>query len=313
MKFTVVILKPLICILIVLISLFVFQSCNKSPKQGKILFSLTDDLGDTVSFQKFPEKIISLAPNITETLFAIGADSLIAGVTDYCDYPPEAKNKTSTGSYFAPDLEKIASLDPDVVLMNVESRNQTTYQALKKLNMKLFVSNAKNFDGIIKMFGDLGKISNRESASGKLSDSLIKIRDNYIRSDTAKKKLKALIIISIKPFMTTNAKTFISEIVNMAGMENLYKDEVIDYPLMGLDDLTLRNPEIIIMPADTTAHEKNSLQVGMIKKMLSINVAARTGRIIIVDDDIMFRPGPRIMEAVRIIKDKVNNLNIGNQ
>ena len=291
-------------------SIFLF-SCGKNQKQEQILFSVTDDLGDTVRFHEHPQKIISLAPNITEALYAIGADTLITAVTDYCDYPPETKSKTSTGSYLAPDLEKIASLKPDLLLINVESRNQTTYQSLKKLDMKLFVSNAKNFNGIMKMFNDLGKITNKENASRRLSDSLNALKEKHITSDSGNTKFKTLIIISIKPFMTTNGNTFISEIAGFAGLENIYKDEAIDYPPISLEDLLLRGPEVIILPSDTTATEKNTLQINMLKRMLSANIAARGNRIILVDDDVMFRPGPRMMEAVRIIRDKMKNLNFG--
>lgn len=295
--------------LLLLISIISY-SCSKDQKHEKVLFSVTDDLGDTVSFHEYPRTIISLAPNITEAMFAIGADSLIAGVTEYCDFPPDAKLKASMGSYLAPDLEKIASLEPDLILINVEHRNQTTYQALKKLDMKLFVTNAKNFNGIIKMLGDLGRITNRQNASVKLSDSLTAMKENFIKEDSGKSKLKTLILISIKPFMTTNGSTFISEIAGLSGLENIYKDETIEYPPMSVEDLVLRGPEAIIMPADTTATEKNTLQINMLKRMLSASIAVRGNRIILVDDDIMFRPGPRIMEAVRIIRDKMNNLNI---
>jgi len=284
-------------------------SCSKQEVKTEVKFSLIDDVGDTIGFKKHPSKIVSLAPNITEALFAIGADSLIVAVTDLCDYPESAKRKIKTGSYLNPDLEKIISMKPDIIFMNVESKSQTTYQSLKKLGQNIFVSNAKDFSGIMNMINDLGKITGLELSSKRIADSLIELRNNYNRVDSGKTKLKTLIVVSIKPFMTANGKTFVSEIAELAGLENIYKDESIDYPLIGTEDLILRIPALILLPADTTETERNNNNVRMLQRLLNPLPASRNNRTFLIDDDIMFRPGPRVLEGVKIIKDKLDNLN----
>ncbi|MEO8210739.1 MAG: helical backbone metal receptor, partial [bacterium] len=89
-------------------------------------FQITDDAGIEVTFDSLPKRIISLAPNITEALFEITADSLVVGVTDLCDYPAAAKTKTKTGSYLSPDYEVMTLLNPDLIIMNVENISNPT-------------------------------------------------------------------------------------------------------------------------------------------------------------------------------------------
>jgi len=296
-----------------LILTFIFSSCNTksqiSEKQSesklKNSFTIKDDIGVEIKFDSIPKKIISLAPNITEVLFAIGAESVVSGVTDLCDFPPEAKLKTKTGNYLSPDYETITSLNPDLVIMYVENSSQPTYQALKNMGLKIFVSNAKNINGVFEMIKDFGVITGREGIANKIADSLSLIRDNYVIAN--KDTISTLLIISVNPLMTANKNTFVNEISELAGFQNIYKNESIDYPMISYEDVNFKNPEFIILPTDTTNEQNYTKFVNELNGKLNNLSAVKGKKIILIDDNVMFRPGPRVLEGVYLLKNKLNN------
>jgi iron complex transport system substrate-binding protein len=292
--------------LTLLFSSIVISSCTNKSQIQNPKFQIRDDAGIEVSFDSNPERIISLAPNITETIFAIGAENMLAGVTDLCDYPPEAKKKTKTGSYFNPDYEVMTSINPDLIIMNVESISNPTYQALKNMGMKIFVSNAKDIKGIEKMIMDFGKITGREIAADTIVRNLRTGMEQLVKKDTAYSK-PVLILISVNPLMTTNGRTFINDILNLNHISNIYRDEYLDYPNISFEDIISKNPDFIIFPADTSDVQKNSKFIDEIKRQLKNTEAVKNDRIILIDENIMFRPGPRVLEAASVLRDKFSD------
>ncbi len=282
---------------------FSLQACSIKQENSSAKFRIIDDAGVEVSFDNYSKRIISLAPNITECLFAIGADSLIAGVTDLCDYPPEAKKKPRTGTYFNPNYEVIASLQPDLIIINVENSSNPTYQALKNMGLKLFVSNAKNVKDLFKTISDFGKITGKKDSSDKLNTLLEKKWHDLMSTDSVTKK--ALILISINPLMTTNGKTFVSEIAELSGFRNIYSAQSLDYPNISYEDVIKKNPEYIIFPTDTNDVDRSNKYTDEITRQLLNTQAVKEKKIILVDENIMFRPGPRIFDAGELIKKKL--------
>jgi iron complex transport system substrate-binding protein len=278
-------------------------ACSERQQIQNPKFQITDDAGIVVGFDSIPKRIISLAPNITETLFAIGADSQLVGVTDLCDFPSEAKQKKKTGSYVSPDYETMTSLNPDLVIINVESTSNPTYQALMNMGLKTFVSNAGDIKGIFKMISDFGTMTGRQDSA----DALLKDLKESISSISTGESFfsePALVLISVNPLMTTNGKTFINDILNLARITNMYKDEPLEYPNINFEDVISRNPYCIIFPTDTSDTQKSEKFTDEIKRQLGNTGAVKNNRIILIDGNIMFRPGPRIVEAAEILRLK---------
>jgi len=282
---------------------FVISSCTDNSQIQNPKFRIIDDAGVEVNFDSFPKRIISLAPNITESIFAIGADTLLAGVTDLCDYPPEAKMKKKTGSYFNPDYEVMTSLNPDLIIMNVENISNPTYQALKNMGMKIFVSNARNIKGIEKMIVDFGKITGKETAAGSLVRNMRNEMEMLLNKDGGVRDT-VLILISVNPLMTTNGRTFINDILDLNHITNIYRDESLDYPNISYEDVISKNPDIIIFPTDTSDVQKNGKFTDEIKRQLETTNAVKNDRIILIDENIMFRPGPRVVKAAGLLRNK---------
>ena len=283
-----------------IISLFLvlsFVSCGKSYTEKSNNVAIKDDFGNEIVLGKTPSRIISLAPSITETLYAIGADSLISGVTDFCDYPEAANNKTKVGGMIDPNLETIISLNPDLILLSAEGNSQNTYQSLKNLGYKIFASNPRNFDDVLKMVKNIGALTNHIFKADSVINKMINQRSNilskvkYLKTDTC------FILISLTPLMTASKNTFINEIINYSGFYNLYSDESIPYPEINLEDILRKKPEYVIYPAnikDSISLEKSILNI---QKILKLNSNYSAKRILIIDENLIFRPGPRMMEA----------------
>ena len=289
--------------ILILLCLLIFTSCSDKSQIQNPKFQIKDDAGVEVSFDSYPNRIVSLAPNITEALYSIGADSVLVGVTDLCDYPPDAKKKTKTGSYFSPNYEVITSLKPDLIFMNVENVSNPTYQALKNMGMKVFVSNAKNINGIIKMIKDFGRITGREVQADTMLKAFNEKLDLFVERDSIDRD-PAMILISVNPLMTTNGKTFVNDILFLAGISNMYKNESLDYPIINYEDVISKNPDYIIFPTDTNNVEKTQKFVDEIKRQLKGTKAVTNNKIILIDDNIMFRPGPRVLDAAKLLQGK---------
>jgi len=239
--------------------------CKSEKIVSDSTVSIKDDIGVDLKFDTRPNRIISLAPNVTEALYSIGADSLLVGVTDFCDYPPSAKLKKSVGNYLSPDFETIISLKSDLVIMYITNSSGPAYKTLTDNHIKVFASNPQDISGIKKMIADFG----------------------YLRDS-------AFIVISVNPLMTAGGKTFVSQVVEKAGFINIFDKLLIEYPVISAEELLKKYPAVMIFPTDTTDLGKVNESVNELRKSSGS----------VVDDDIMFRPGPRIIEALRVLKNK---------
>lgn len=290
-------------LLLLLISFSVF-SCGKEEKRFEG-FTIKDDYGKEVRFDSIPRKIISLAPNITEAVYAIGAGSLLTGVTTYCDFPPEAKEKIKIGGIVDPNLEIIASLKPDLVLMTVEGNLRTAYDALENLGIKVFVTNPRDIEGIKRMLLNFGTITNMKEQAGKVTAALDEGKSKLLEISKNRKPDDILFLISVNPLITSNKNSFTNEILELAGLNNIYKNEPIDYPSISYEDIAKRNPGFIVIPLDTSNTVLKETYLNELKLRLASLDAVKNDKIVFADANILFRPGPRVIEASKYLKNIV--------
>ena len=288
-----------------LVLIVALLSCQESGEKNNDNIAIKDDLGNKIVLDSPPERIISLAPNITEALYSIGADSLIVGVTNFCDYPPQVKNKEKIGGMIDPNYELITALEPDLIIMTVEGNAKQSYKALSNLGMKIFVTNPRGVDGIIKMINDLGKLTGKIKEAEEITEIISKDKEYFTKINKNTVKKKCLIMISVNPLMSANGNTFINEIVELSGFKNLYKDELIDYPMISYEDIVEKNPEYIIFPTDTSDVNENEKYLEELSENLNSTNAVKENKIIIADDNVLFRPGPRVINAVKLIRSKM--------
>lgn len=300
-----VILKK-INIIFQIIFIFFYFSCKNNKNSGFQNINIRDDLGNEFNLNKKPQRIISLAPNITESIYSIGADSLLVGITDYCDFPPETKYKKRIGGMINPNLEEIISLNPDMILLTVEGNSKATYQSLKNLGYSVYAFNPRNFDGICKMLEDIGKITEKREKSEELVEDLKKSRDFILSLNNTNSLKSCFIIISVIPLITTNKTTFINGVIELCNLKNIYSEEQNSYPEISYEDLSSNIPDYMVLPVDfkDTTQIRKSIQV--LKEKLKLSENFIKNNILLVDENILMRPGPRVLDGTKQILKLIN-------
>ena len=279
-----------ILLALVLASCSIRQSDN--PQTG---LSVRDDLGNVVAFQSPPTRVVSLAPAVTEILFAIDSGNTLVGVTDFCNYPPGAKTKTSVGGMVSPNRERITQLHPDLIVATVEGNTKQDVAALASSGYKIFVTNPRTIEGVYKSIGDLGRIIGKKPAAKSLVGNLRKREEAIGRRPRAVRRPRVLVLVSLQPLIAAGRGTFIDQLILQSGGENIVADSVPSYPILSREEVVRRKPEVISAMSDAAASPEDFIELYPEWKNLP---AIRNGRAFVVEADIFMRPGPRIIEAL---------------
>lgn len=249
-----------------------------------------DDLGRLVAINGTPQRIISLAPSNTEILFALGLGGKVVGVTDYCDYPPEALNKTKVGGYANPDVEKIVALDPDLILV-AHGTPMEVVNSMAGLGLTVFGIKTTDLDDLLNDIRRIAEITDTEAEAQALTfemESRIQAVTN--QTDELEQRPRVFYIVWHDPLWTAGSGTFIHELIEKGGGANIFQN-VTGYPTISIEEVIARDPEIIITSEWSYEWAINA------SELASTN-ASQTGRIYTLDDDLVQRPGPRLVEGL---------------
>jgi len=285
-------------IFVVLLSLLVgLVGCRQSPFQPG---TYTDDMGRAVSINKSPERIVSHVPSITEILFALGLSDKVVGVSDFCDYPEEAKTKPSVGSYFNPSIERIVALDPDLVLTDGHSEG---IKQLDSLGIAFLVIDPKDFDGVFRDIELIGKATGVEAKARKLVDQMKADIAHITNQMKGAQKVKAFYVIDATDLnnpWTAGPGSFMDSLINMAGGENVAAKAVAPWVQFSIEQLVSADPEVIILPSK---HGTAFTTPKMLKEHPAWRqtTAVREDRIYSIDADLVDRSGPRIVRGLEEI------------
>lgn len=282
---------------------FLFFACNEK-KNVKALKIYYDDTGNKIELTKNPERIISAAPNLTEIIFAIGAGDLLVGRTSFCNYPDEVNKIQVIGDMLHLNFEKIVELKPDLIFLTVEGNTKELYDKLKGLGMQVYVTNPRDLNGILNTISNLGIILNRKQKADSLLDTIKKSLDEI--SSKSFKKQRAVFVVSFSPLIIAGKNTFINEMMEKVNLENIAPENSVSaYPIISREEVLNKNPEIIIIPKGNYTLE-DILKVYPEWKNLN---AIKNQRIIYIDQDLFFRPGPRFIQAIKILSHELSNYN----
>ena len=242
-----------------------------------------------VEAREQPEKIVSLAPSITESLYQLGVEEELIAVTSYCNYPPQAKTKEIIGTIINPNIEKIYSLSPDLVLANNGINRSQTIEKLKSLGLKVVALDECNtFDDITKSFIQLGKLTGREEEAR----AIIKKVEAEVKSIT--QKLKALSPVRVfwevgaRPLVSVGPQSFANEFIRYSGSINIFADTSGSHPRVSREEVLKRNPEVIMLVAMGDVKEEEKIYWQKFKDL----DAVKFNRIYIINADKVCRPTP---------------------
>ena len=257
-----------------------------------------DDLKRKVTFEFPPRRIISLAPSITEILFALDSGATLVGVTDYCTYPPAAKQKQSVGGMILPNLERIAELRPELILVTVEGNSKEDFTKLESLGYRLFVINPRTLEDVFKSITSIGKIIGKDSSAASLVVHLKRRQANVLHLIEGRKFPSVFAIISLKPLMTASSGTFIDQLIEQAGGVNIASHAKVAYPIFNREEILHQQPDVILVMSDVAGSTKDLLREFPEWKKLP---AFKNGKVYVVDADLLTRPGPRVIDGLEML------------
>jgi iron complex transport system substrate-binding protein len=261
-----------------------------SPGQQTPIQYVSDDLGRLITINGTPQRIISLAPSNTEILFALGLGDKVVGVTDYCDYPPEALDKEKVGGYANPDIEKIVALNPDLILA-AYGTPMDVINSMVGLGLTVFGVKTTDLDDLLNDIGTVGKITGKEAEANALTSQM----ESSIEAVTAQtsglpQRPKVFYILWNDPLWTAGSGTFIDELIEKAGGVNICQN-ITGYSEISLEYVLASDPKIIITSELSYDWAKSATE-------LASTNASQTGRIYTCDDNLVQRPGPRLVDGL---------------
>ena len=261
--------------------------------------TVIDEIGRSINIAPRPQRVVSLAPGITETLYALGLDDKIAGVTTFCDWPSAARAKTRIGGFTNPSIEKIISLKPDLILATADGNRKDTVDQLERLGLPVYVTNPSDTNGVLRSILHIGEITNRETEAGKLVEKLQK-RLNSISAQTRHKiKPRVFFQLGLEPVITAGRGTLINEVIERSGGVNVAGHDIANYPSYSAEGIWGASPEIIIFAP--MVNDKNFAAVKRYWRKFAEIPAVKNNNIYPIDADLINRASPRIIDAIEIM------------
>lgn len=286
------------CLAVAIIALaaLVMSGCSRTPPVARD----TPDAG--------VPRIVSLAPSLTEMIFAIGAGSNLVGRTDVCNWPPEAAAVPIVGSFGRPSLEATLRQRPTLVL-TVDLEDERSLDPLVRAGIEHRRIPCKRLDDIAPAIRTVGQLAHAEAAAAPLADhfesELARLRETVVTpaaSDASPPR--AFAEIWADPLMTAGRRTFVAELVRLAGCDNIGDAIDGEYVIVSPEWVIVRDPEIVFclyMDTGTQAVRRVAARVGW--QAVS---AVRRGTVYDgFDSDLLFRPGPRVLQGVAALRERV--------
>lgn len=258
--------------------------------------TVTDEIGRRVNVSSTPQRIVSLAPGLTEILYSLGLDEKIAGVTSYCNWPTQARQKTRIGGFINPSVEKIVSLKPDLIIVTADGNRKDIIQKLERIGLSVYVTNPSDTAGILKSILHIGEITNREKEAGKLVEKLQKRLNNIAEQIKHKSKPRVFFQIGLEPVITVGKGTLINETIERAGGVNVAGLDTARYPRYSAEGIMQASPEIVLFAP--MIHDKEFTAVKKFWQEFKGVPAVKNNKIYSVNTDLISRASPRIVDAI---------------
>ena len=259
--------------------------------------TFVDDVGRKIYLAKSPKRVVSLAPSITEILFAIGAGDSVVGVTEFCDYPPEALTKTQVGDSRA-NLEAILALEPDLVLA-MEVIRDDVLKTLQQLKIPLFIMEAQSLEHVYTHVQTLGRMLGHVPEANSVSRTMRQDIQAIASKTSLLPKPRVLYVVYPQPFITVGPGSFIHQLLELAGGDNIAKDAGHPYPRLSMEVVLQKDPEIILFP---TMGGQNTPETDLAQwSRWTTMSAVKHQRLYLVPWALISRPGPRLVQGLKAI------------
>jgi len=284
---------------VVILSLF--AACAPPAEEaGPFSIEVTDQSGRVVKLEKVPEKIVSISPGHTEIVFALGLEDRLVGVTEYCDYPEAAKDKPKVGGYTTVDIEKVVAIEPDLILATNIHKDEVIPE-LERLGLAVLNLFPKTLDEVLEAITLLGKVTDKNKEASQLVTEM-RNRIKAVTDKTAKlteaQRPRVFYIIWHDPLKTSGSDNRIHELIISAGGINIAQDLSGMSKAIGLETVIEANPEVIIAGTGMGTGVGLPLQFALTEPRLTGVDARINGRVYGISNNLIGRPGPRIVDAL---------------
>lgn len=257
---------------------------------------VTDEVGRVVSVPAEVRRIVSLAPDLTETIYTLRLEDRLAGDTDYCDTPAAAKTKPHVGAPLNPSLEAIVALHPDLVLATTSINRRETVDALARLGIAVYTSDPHTVRGMLDSIEKIATLAGAGTTGAEIVRHL-RMRLDALQMRLADRPLvHVLFVVWESPLITIGQNTFIADALRWAGAESVIVSKQ-NWPTIGLEEVVRLQPEYIVFSNHTgsTAVEIEELRSSPGWKGLS---AIEAGHIVLLRDEIALRPSPGLIDMI---------------
>ncbi len=276
--------------------LFIFPSCSKTTTPGSAgpTREVTDEAGRRVRLPEKIDRIVSLAPNLTEIVYAVGAGGQLVGNTEYCDYPAAAKSVAKVGDTMHPSAERIIALKPQIVLVSTASQLETFTKQLDQQNITVYVTNPQSLDDVFRSIQTLGDLFGHHDASTTIVAELRQRAAAVEAVTRAVKPLKVFYQVSDEPLYTIGREAYLTDLIRRAGGVSVTADVPGAFPRYSDEAALAAKPDAIILPAGGAMATANSKPASALKN----SPAVLNNRIFKIDENHLQRPGPRLVDGL---------------
>jgi len=316
--------RKILSLIVVLILIFTFVGCGNQEEvqeenqenqeeleeneeeqgeeenESQYPVKITDGYGREIEIEKPAEKIISLAPSMTETIFALGAGDRLVGVTTYCNYPEEAKEIDQVGDFEGPNLESVIEKNPDVVVALAMGDDEKS--KLEDAGITVFLQDPQNLDEVFDNIKKIGTILGLQEEAESLTSNMNAKKDSIVETVSNYDSKKVFYEVWSEPLMTAGPGSILDEMINLSNGENIAYDAESLYPEYSLELLIERNPEVYLTADDgfkTVEDIKN-------REGYENITAIKENNIYMLHPDIVSRTGPRIIEGLEMIAQAIH-------
>lgn len=253
----------------------------------------TDALGRSVPISYPPKRIVSLAPDITETLFALGLADEIVGVTRFSNFPPAAKKKPTVGSYVDVNIEAVIDLKPDLILGTAAGNPPMQVGKLEHTGFPVYVLYPRNVDGVLTTIQRIAEIVGKEDRGRAIVRNMKQKMEQVSQRVRGLEKPRVFFQIGRDPIFTVSKGSFAHHLISLAGGDNIAKDASIPYPSYTLEGIILKAPEVIII-SSMYVDSRQSRWLEEWKKWKALP-AVKNNRLYTINSDLVDRPSVRIV------------------
>ncbi len=280
-----------------------------TDEAASFLIEVTDQTGRVVKLEEVPETIISLAPSNTEILYALGLEAKVVGVTEYCDYPPEAQDKPKIGGFSTVDIEKVVEIQPDLILAANKHEENDTTKALEGFELTVFTLDPKTLDEVLEAITLVGEITGEEEATSLLVTEMsnrIEAVTNETDNLPEAQRPRVFYVTWHDPLMTVGSGALHNELIQQAGGTNIFQNLDEDYPKISLEAVIEANPQVIITGISMGSGEDLPFQFISTEPRLEDVDARINNRIYAITNDLVSRSGPRTVEALELLAKMIH-------